>query len=217
MKILVVDDHALVRAGLCQVLMGLDPDEPTEVLQAGNCATALELAHFHPDLDMVLLDYQLPDASGLEALRILGQRHPELPVVILSGMANPAVMRQAMALGAAGFVTKSGQSDTLLHALRLVLQGEVYQEPEHTLFEQDFQHSQPMARQAPMLSPRQQEVLRLVCTGKTNRQIGELIGIGEETVKSHVRRIFRVLGAKTRTQAVQEARRWGYFKSGSAS
>ena len=79
MKILVVDDHALVREGLCQVLKGLDPGESTEVLQAPDCAQAFALAQAHPDLDLVLLDYHLPDMNGLAALAIFGKKHPELP------------------------------------------------------------------------------------------------------------------------------------------
>ena len=85
MKILVVDDHVLVREGLCQVLQGLAPPQATEVLQASNCAQAFEQARQHLDLDLVLLDYHLPDMDGLAALTVFGTQHPELPVVILSG------------------------------------------------------------------------------------------------------------------------------------
>jgi DNA-binding NarL/FixJ family response regulator len=92
MKILVIDDHALVREGLSQVLKVLD--EAVEILQAGTCAQGFSLAQIHHDLDLVLLDYHLPDMTGLAALAVFGQRHPELPILMLSGSANIQIMRQ---------------------------------------------------------------------------------------------------------------------------
>ena len=216
MKILVVDDHALVREGLCQVLKGLDPAEPTEVMQAPNCAQAFALTQAHPDLDLVLLDYHLPDMNGLAALAIFGKNHPELPVVMLSGSANPSIVQQALAQGAAGFVTKSGLSDELLHALRLVLSGGIYRPAdmaEFPGFEADSSADRP---QAPVFSQRQLEVLQLLLDGCTNREIGARLFVGDETIKTHVTTIMRAFKAKTRTQAATEAARWGYRKSSSA-
>lgn len=202
-----VDDHALVRAGLCQVLQGLDPVENTEVLQAHNCAVAFELAATHPDLDLVLLDYHLPDMNGLAALAIFGKKHPELPIVMLSGSANPSIVQRVLAQGAAGFITKSGLSDELLLALRQVLNGEVYAP--------GFTH--PDAKQdissGPVFTPRQEEVLRLLLDGYTNREISEQLCLSDETIKSHVTSILRGFGVKTRMQAALEAGRWGYGRS----
>lgn len=209
-----VDDHALVREGLCQVLRGLDPNEPTEVLQAPNCVQAFALAQAHPDLDLVLLDYQLPDMNGLAAMAMLGQRHPELPVVILSGSANPSIMQQALAQGAAGFITKSGLSDELLDALRCVLRGEIYQPSQFSAFH-DAEPVSPEERHrpAPVFSTRRLEVLQLLLDGCTNREMSARLGIGEETIKTHVAAIMRILKVKTRTQAVTQAAHWGYRKS----
>ena len=117
MKILVIDDHALVREGLHQVLKGLD--ENVSVLQAGTCEQAFALAQSHADIDLVLLDYHLPDMTGLQALDIFGKNHPELPIVMLSGSANVQIMRQVLQSGASGFITKSSLSDELLHACLL--------------------------------------------------------------------------------------------------
>lgn len=216
MKILVVDDHALVREGLCQVLKGLDPAEPTEVMMAPNCTQAFALAQAHPDLDLVLLDYHLPDMNGLAALAIFGKAHPELPVVMLSGSANPSIMRQALTQGAAGFVTKSGLSDELLHALRRVLAGEIYLPTDAMAFPDGQATSSPTLPATPVFSPRQLEVLQLLLDGCTNREIGARLFVGEETVKTHVTTIMRAFNAKTRTQAATEAARWGYRKSSSA-
>jgi len=210
-KILVVDDHALVRAGLCQVLKGLAPDEATEVLEASDCTHAFVLASIHPDLDLVLLDYHLPDMNGLAALAIFGVRHPELPVVILSGSANPSIAQRVLAQGAAGFVTKSGLSAELLHALRQVLSGEVYSPVE---FRSTHNELPPTADiKAPVFTPRQQEVLQLLLGGCSNRDISEQLSLSDETVKNHVSSILRGFGVKTRTQAALEAGRWGYDKS----
>jgi DNA-binding NarL/FixJ family response regulator len=210
-KILVVDDHALVRAGLCQVLQGLDPAEPTEVLQAPNCARAFELAASHPDLDLVLLDYHLPDMNGLAALAVLGKKHPELPVVILSGSANPSIMQRVLAQGAAGFVTKSGLSDELLQALRLVLDGGVYTPSDADLFSDPNAHLATGA--APVFTPRQEEVLRLLLDGCSNREISDRLTLSDETIKNHISSILRTFGVKTRMQAALEAGRWGYGRS----
>lgn len=210
MKILVVDDHALVREGLCQVLQGFDPKEATEVLQAATCTRALELAHFNRDLDLVLLDYLLPDMNGLAALEIFAQRHPELPVVILSGSANPSVVQQAMALGAAGFVTKSSLSDTLLNALRQILAGGIYQPDGFSPLSDTPEGVRTKFTTPPVLSPRQQDVLLLLLEGLTNRQICAQLSLGAETVKFHVSNILRIFGVSTRTQAALEAKRWGY-------
>ena len=211
MKILVVDDHALVRAGLCQVLQGLTPLEATEVFEAPDCARAFVLAASHPDLDLVLLDYHLPDMNGLAALGIFGERHPELPVVILSGSANPSIAQRVLAQGAAGFVTKSGRSDELLQALRQVLNGEVVA----PLGFGSVQSGQTESTEvkAPIFTPRQQEVLQLLLGGFSNRDISEQLSLSDETVKNHVTSILRGFGVKTRTQAALEAGRWGYDRS----
>jgi DNA-binding NarL/FixJ family response regulator len=208
----VVDDHALVREGLCQVLKGLD--EQIEVLEAPHCARAFELAELHHGLDLVLLDYHLPDMNGLEALAIFGKKHPELPIVMLSGSVNPQIMRQVMAQGAAGFVTKSGKSHELLAILRRVLDGEIYT-PTDLLAET----GQPPMEDAStgylplQFTRRQEEVLYLLLEGRSNKEISEVLNIADETIKTHVTAILRGFGVKSRVQAVLAAARHGYTKS----
>ncbi len=204
MKILVVDDHALVREGLRQVLKGLDED--LEVLQAGTCAQAFALAQTHGDLDLVLLDYHLPDMNGLDALPIFGERHPELPVVLLSGSANTHIMRQVLQAGAAGFVTKSSVSDELLRAVRNVLNGDIY-------LPSELNASTSIAEkvtEGPALTQRQELVLRCLLDGQSNREIADHLRVSEETVKSHVAAILRQFDVQNRTQAVVIAARHGY-------
>lgn len=206
-----VDDHALVREGLCQILKGLD--EQIEVLEAPHCARAFELAQQHHGLDLVLLDYHLPDMNGLEALAIFGKKHPELPIVMLSGSVNPQIMRQVMAQGAAGFITKSGKSQELLAILRRVLDGEIYMPTD--LIEQAGQP--PMEDASTGYLPlqftrRQEQVLYLLMEGRSNKDISEALNISDETIKTHISAILRGFGVKTRVQAVLAAGRHGYTK-----
>jgi DNA-binding NarL/FixJ family response regulator len=202
-KILVVDDHALVREGLQQVLQGLQ--EQVEVLQAANCGLAFDIALNNPDLDLILLDFHLPDMTGLEALRILGLRHPELPVLILSASADVMMMRQVLNAGACGFVTKSSLSDELLLAVKKVLEGEVYL-PMELRQDDGSEAGQDVSR----LTQRQELVLRELLDGRSNREISNTLNISEETVKSHVAAILRHFDVQNRTQAVVAAARFGY-------
>ncbi len=185
MKILVVDDHALVREGLHQVLKGLD--EQIEVLEAGNCAGALKLAAQHDDIDLALLDYQLPNMSGLDALIVFGQEHAELPIVMLSGAVNPAMMRQAMDKGAAGFLTKAGPSKDMLSALRKVLDGEAHIPPEMLLEGDPPEISSAVGVELPrQLTPRQEQVLYLLLDGYSTKDISQIQFLADETAKTHV-------------------------------
>jgi len=216
LKILVVDDHALVREGLRQVLKGLDSD--VDVLEAGSCSRAFELAGQHTDLDLVLLDYHLPDMNGLEALDVFACQHPELPIIVLSGSVNPRVMRQVLSKGAAAFLTKSGMSDELLSVTRLVLAGDVYVPPELMAASAGTPATElPAESTAPQFTPRQEEVLSLLLDGYANKEIGRMLSLSDETVKNHVTAILRGFGVTTRTQAVLAANRHGYTRADTSS
>lgn len=204
MKILVVDDHALVREGLRQVLKGLG--EPTHILEACEGREALALADAHDDLDLVLLDFHLPDMGGLQAIDALARNHPELPILVLSGTVDPHLVREVLARGAAGFLPKSGLSEELLQTTRRVLRGEIcvpapWPAP---------QRSAPTLPEPPSLTPRQQEVLALLLAGYSNKAMGRVLGLSDETVKNHVSAILRAFGVATRTQAVMAASRMGF-------
>jgi len=205
LKILVVDDHALVREGLCQILQGLD--EPVDVLQSPHCVHAFELAARHPALDLVLLDYDLPGMNGLDALKVLGQAHPELPILMLSGMVNPQMVRTALANGAAGILSKNGDSAELLTAVRLVLAGEVYV-PGDLL---------ASTKAIPQFTLRQGEVLALLLDGCSNKDISDSLALSDDTVKNHVTALLRAFGVKNRVQLVLAASRQGYAPSSAPS
>ncbi|MEY4757558.1 MAG: hypothetical protein RJA34_2456 [Pseudomonadota bacterium] len=212
MKILTVDDHALVREGLRQVLKSLDED--VHMLGAGNGAAALALADEHPDIDLVLLDFHLPDMNGLAVLDLMGKRHPALPVLMLSGSADLQLMREVLNRGAAGFITKSGLSDELLTALRRVLDGHVYTPTEltHTAPAPSFRAAKPV--DGPSLTPRQEEVLLQLMQGRSNKDISRELAMSEETVKNHVSNVLRAFEAQNRTQVVALATRLGYHAGG---
>ncbi len=212
MKILVVDDHALVREGLRQVLKGLD--EQVVVLETAHCVGAFEMAAVHPDLDLVLLDYHLPDMNGLDALAVFSEKHPELPIVMLSGSVDPQIVRQVMARGAAGFIAKASVSSKLLSILSQVLAGEVYL-PTELLGATDLSRGPGAnaADESPQLTSRQQEVLYLLMEGRSNKEISQTLQLSDETTKNHVTGVLRAFGVQNRIQAVLAAADHGYFKT----
>jgi len=216
-KVLVVDDHALVREGVRQVLVALAAD--IAVLEAGSSAQALQAAAGEPDLDLVLLDLKLPDRDGMEALRDLREQHPAVPVVVMSGFDEPALVLKAIDNGAMGFIPKSSSNPVLLSALRLVLAGGVYLPPAAIGAQPGAAQPQAMynapgqgAGRAPAelgLTERQSQVLALLVQGMPNKLICRELDISEKTVKQHVGAILRALRVDNRTQAVVEVSRLG--------
>jgi DNA-binding NarL/FixJ family response regulator len=216
LKILIVDDHALVREGLRQVLKGLGDD--VEVLDAPSCQSAFELVRQHANLDLVLLDYHLPDMNGQEALEVFSDQHPELPIIMLSGFMNPLLMRQVLNKGAAAFLPKSGNSEELLSAIRLILAGEAYLPPKSSQTPSSGMLGAPGTDLAsPNFTPRQEEVLQLLLDGYSNKEMGKMLNLSDETVKNHVSALLRGFDVSNRTQAVLAASRFGYFRSGTSS
>ena len=201
MKILIADDHGLVRDGIGRVLEALD--ESVEVLEAAECAAALACADEHPDLDLVLLDLNMPDMSGLAALERFGDRYPGLPVVVLSAESRQADMQRALQLGAMGYIPKQSTSQVMIEALKRVLAGDIYLPP--ALSQSGAGHS--FGRDAPALTARQRDVLLLLAQGQTNKEIARSLGLAQGTVKMHVASIMNVLEADNRTQAVLAAER----------
>lgn len=199
MKLLVIDDHPIVRQGVAALL------EQTyggvAVLQARDVAEGQAATGANPDLDAILLDLRFPGETGTSAVRAFASRCPGVPIVILSSSEDPADVRAAIADGAAGYVPKSASAQTLVAALTLVLAGSFYLPP----FMLD---AAPERRPGP-LTGRQAEVLAAICEGHSNRDIGTRLDLSEKTVKAHVTAIFRSLDVVSRTQAVNAARAAG--------
>ena len=195
MKLLIVDDHPVVREGLATLLTQAEPG--VSVLQAADPAAALTIAAAHPDLDLVFLDLMMPGEDGVAAISLFGRRHPQLPLLVLSSSESPRDVRDALAAGALGYVPKSAPPRTLLAAMRMVLSGEIYIP---TLMAGRASDSP-----ADRLTPRQTAVLELVCEGASNKDIARCLSMSEKTVKAHVTAILRLLNVVNRTQAARAA------------
>jgi len=206
MKILAIDDHELVQEGLNHVLQMLGDD--IDVIQADNAQEAFMVLIGHRDLDLILLDYHLPDMTGLEMLQQLGRRAPEVPVLMISGMANAQLMRQVLAAGAAGFISKSNSSAALLKAIKVVLDGGIYTPDD--LLDLEGQIVDGTMPKRPSLSRTQERVFRCMVDGLSNRDIAQRLEIGEETVKSHVSSTLRHFDVQNRTQAVLAGVNYGF-------
>ena len=136
MKILVVDDHPLIRSAMRDVLKEVKGD--AIVLEASSYSQAMQVIAEHPDLELILLDLNLPDRDGFSALTELGERYPAIPVVILSAQQDRDSINRALDLGALGFIPKSGQPELMVSALQFVLAGGVYIPPEIRARDQPF-------------------------------------------------------------------------------
>jgi two-component system nitrate/nitrite response regulator NarL len=210
MKLLIVDDHPVVRDGLAALLRQLGPE--VTVLLAEGGSQGLDLANGDPDLDLVVLDLAMPGRDGFATLHEFGRLQPQLPVVVLSSSEDPRDARRALASGALGYIPKSASPRTILAAVQFVLAGNVYVP---TLLAQDptskrdeaADHSLP--GRAVSLTTRQTDVLRLLCEGRSNKEIGRKLGLSEKTVKVHVTALFKALNVANRMQAAAMADKVG--------
>ena len=213
MKVLLVDDHALLRDGLALVMVQAFPG--LHLLQAGSLGEASEVLRREPDVQLVLLDLSLPDGDGIEALPHLRKAAPGATLVALSADDSVATVMAAIGAGAAGFIAKTAQAGGLLDALRFVLAGGVVLPPpmlDRRATERPGSTGWTPAAQQPEtlgFSPRQCDVLRLLIDGKPNKLISRDLEMSESTVKTHLSAIFRKLDASSRTQAVLAVARLG--------
>lgn len=212
MKVLAVDDHPLIREALQHVLVALDPE--LNLLEAQNLEDARALAAAHTDIDLILLDLEIPGSTGFQALRELRSLCPETPVVMLSGSDHAEVVLGALDEGAMGFISKASKGNVLISALRLVLSGGVYLPPQ-ILRHGASPASNALASGKPVshcdigLTERQAQVLSFLVQGKPNKLICRELNLAEGTVKIHVTAILRALNVSNRTQAVIAVGRLG--------
>jgi len=213
-KILMIDDHHLIREGMRPLLQRLaEGGETVEVLDAANFRDGLAIAEAQPDLDLVLLDLNLPDEHGVNALVQLQARNRGVPVVVVSGEDDPALMRAVIERGALGYVPKSSSPEVIFNALRLVLSGGTYLPRE--VMAASARGATAAAPSSTHISsrlnitPRQADVLALLVAGKSNKQICRELDLAEGTVKNHVAAVFKALNVTTRVQAVIAAGKLG--------
>lgn len=216
MKILIADDHRLVIEAVKVKLAELGPD-----VEFRMALKVEDLRHeATDDLDLALIDLTMPGADGYSHIAELRERLPALPIIVLSGVEDPDVMRAAIDLGALGFIPKAYSPDVMLSAVRLVLAGGVFV-PQMMLSGMSHQpagvsvaaadaaggaRSTSLDQLRGLLTERQIDVLRLLSQGKPNKLIARDLGISEGTVKIHLAAIFRALDVRNRTEAVVAAR-----------
>jgi DNA-binding NarL/FixJ family response regulator len=217
MKVLLCDDHALLREAMRGVLRELVPD--ATVIEAADGRQMARLIAEDPQIDLLLLDLNLPDQDGLAILRDLRERHPEITIVVLSAFHDRETVRRTLRLGALGFIPKNTERDVVLNALRLVLSGGIYI-PVQALDGAETRAAENgspssagelRARLPPRLglTERQMEVLALVMEGKSNKAISRALSLAEHTVKNHMTAIFKALHVTSRTEAVIAVGRLG--------
>jgi DNA-binding NarL/FixJ family response regulator len=201
MKVIVADDHPLVRDALARVVRQLDAQ--AQVFEAGEYDALLECLDVTTP-QLLLLDLNMPGMDGMHGVKRLRERLPSVVIVVASGQDDPATIRAALGSGVNGFIPKSDPPALLLQALRVVSAGGTYI-PSRALG--DFDNGQPPARpSASGLTPRQVDVLRLLQKGEPNKTIARQLGLSEGTVKIHIAAILRGLQARNRTEAVVRSR-----------
>jgi DNA-binding NarL/FixJ family response regulator len=198
-QILIVDNHPLFRATLMGTIVAAGTN--CEFFEAESVAGLLDTLEQHPHIDLLMLDLSLPGAHGFCVLAHLRGSHPKLPVILVSAMDDLRTVRQTLAFGAQGFVSKSADAGTIGRNVISVLRGEqmapaglrAVAEPEDAL---------DLAKRLAQLTARQFLVYGMLCSGRFNKQIAHELQITEATVKAHMTAILRKLGAANRTQAV---------------
>ena len=210
MIFLIVDDHPMIREGMAAVLKQFAPD--AVILQASSGDKAIAKVQGSDPVNCVLLDLNMPGLSGTATLARMRELAPTLPILVFSSSEEPADVSRAFAAGASGYCPKSSGNDTLLAALRMVMEGHQYVPP-LMLLSQPLDASQPEYRRSVLLTDRQTEVLTLIAQGLPNKLIARQLDMQEKTVKGHVSAIFRALGAVNRVQVVEAARQAGLLAS----
>lgn len=202
LKVLIADDHTLIREGLKRILK--TAQEITEVREAGNAREVTEEVK-KGDLDIVILDISLPGKNGLELLKDLKQEYPKLPVLMLSMHPEDRFAIRALKAGASGYVTKESAVEELTKAIRKVVQGKKYISP--TLAEKLVFHLETDTEKPPHenLSDREYQVLCLIASGKTVKQMASELFLSMSTVNTYRARILEKMNMKTDAELIRYA------------
>src|SRR4051794_9561158 len=211
MRILIVDDHALVRRGMNYVVKEGFPD--ADITEAESSAAALEVMR-DGGCDLALVDVRMPDLDGLELLRAIRVEWPDVPVIMLSTYDNAPYVKRALADGAAGYLLKDATHEDLAQAINVAMSGSgnvLSPRVIQNLFEdQDASNGSSNGRRSEYsLTQREHDILELLAEGKSNREIAGRLYLSEKTVKAHLAAIFRKLGVTNRTQAAMMAVQMG--------
>jgi DNA-binding NarL/FixJ family response regulator len=207
-RILLADDHGLVRRGL-RLILDAHPDLEV-VAEASDGAEAVSMA-LDEEVDLAILDISMPRMTGLQAARELHQRRPELPVLILSMHENEQYLYEALRAGAAGYVVKKVADRDLVETCRATIRGEPFRYPGEVteLINDNLRRARNGEMPRDRLTPRETEVIKLVAESYTNRQIAEALVISESTVERHRANILEKLGMRDRVELTRYAIRNG--------
>lgn len=212
MKVLIVDDHALIREALHAVLKQLKRE--AVVFEASNGQQAMRIVEEHPDVSLILLDINLPDRDGFSVLRELRDHYATIAVVILSSSDDQDTVKRAFKLGALGFIPKTTEREVMLNAIKLVFAGGVYI-PSEILEETTSPQltTKPATRDSLKslgLTDRQIEVLALLMKGRSNKSIAKILNMAVPTVKNHITVVLKALNVTSRTEAVIKVGKMGW-------
>lgn len=212
MKVLVVDDHALIREALHSVLRQLNRE--AVIFEASNSQKAMRIVEEHPDISFILLDINLPDRDGFSVLRELRERYATIAIVILSSSDDQDTVKRAFKLGALGFIPKTTEREVILNAIKLVFSGGVYI-PSQMLEETRSPRliDEPAGRDSFKgigLTDRQIEVLALLMKGRSNKVIARTLNMAVPTVKNHITAVLKTLGVASRTEAIIKVGKMGW-------
>ncbi len=202
-RIVIADDHAMVRAGLSQLLGSFDDLEVV-----GTAADGSEVVQVVGELlpDLVLMDLSMPVMDGIEATAAVKKQYPDTHVVVLTTFQEPRQVAAALSAGASGYLVKDVEPEVLVAGIRAAVQGGAPLSP--SVAAGLLRGSNQMSMVSPSsLTPRELEILQLIVDGHTNQQIARTLGISEKTVKTHCSRLFQRLGVSDRTQAAVWAMR----------
>jgi DNA-binding NarL/FixJ family response regulator len=207
MRLLIADDHGIVRSGL-RLLLEREPDLEV-VAEASDGAAARDLA-IRERPDLAILDVRMPKLTGLQATREIREQAPDVAVLILSMHDDERYLFEALKAGASGYVLKRQADEDLLDAVRAVQRGEPFLTPDaqRALIKDVLERGED----ADELTPREQEVVKLVAEAHTNREIAEILRLSEKTVESHRANAMRKLGMRDRVELVRYAVRRGLIE-----
>ena len=199
-RLVIADDHPLFRGALREAVSGLF--ERIDIAEAGSFDEVAKLLDAGSDVDLILLDLNMPGVRGFSGLMYLRAQYPSVPVVVVSANDDPSVIRRCMDFGASGFIPKTLDVEGMRRAIESVLNGGVWTPPDIDLDAgADAESAELMARLT-TLTPQQVRVLMMLSEGLLNKQIAYELSVSEATVKAHVSAILQKLGVESRTQAV---------------
>jgi DNA-binding NarL/FixJ family response regulator len=204
MRVLIVDDHVMFAESLARLLVGREGI--TDVVVADSVAAVRSTAN-QLEPDVAVIDWQLGDGRGSDVIRILHERSPEMKVVVLTGALQPVIVREALAAGCAGFVTKDRAADELFDALDQAMRGEFSMSPAALAMAVDSQVGSGEA-----LTERELEVVRAIARGMSNNEIADELYLSVNTVRNHIQRISAKLGVSTRLEIAMTAIRRGLIE-----